>query len=222
MAKCRAGGVLVSIMQRRAGAEALTSFVLACEAILLWNVVIPFVGVIERVIRQPGPWSQLLGTLALCVSYYFLLSITLPVGRRYNPNIHPISLAYLGGWWLVVLLAALSVQSAAFNNVLGLSMATSGANLVFITLFVGLAKYWIDGYRNPPKAPEPGTVESPSSVPPVSETTPNAVRNANPDAGQSMGQGAGPNVAGQSEDARQGVGPKEASRPQEAGNDRSA
>jgi hypothetical protein len=96
----------------------------------------------------------LLGVIALGGSYYFLLSVTLAVARKYNPKAHPITTAYLGGWWLIILLAALSVQSAAFNDVLGLPMATSGTNLIFITLFVGLAKYWIDGYRNPPVAPE--------------------------------------------------------------------
>lgn len=146
--------------KQRLGAEAVASFVLAWEAIIVWNGMVPLFGILERVIRKPGPWSQVLGLVGLCVSYYLLLSITMPIARRYNARVNPVLVAYLGGWWLIVLLAALSVQSAAFNYVLGLPVATSGASLVFVTLFVGLAKYWIDGYRNPPSKADNSDAES--------------------------------------------------------------
>jgi hypothetical protein len=134
--------------------DVVTSFVLAWEAILLWNVIAPMIEGVELIIRTSGQWSQVLGVLAIAGSYYFLLSITLPVAKKRFPRVNPILTAYLGGWWLVILLAFLSVQSAVFNDVLGMPMATQGASLIFITLGVGLAKYWLDGYRKPPKAPE--------------------------------------------------------------------
>lgn len=140
--------------KQRLTGDVVASFVLACEAILLWNIIAPMIDEIELIIRTSGQWSQVLGILAIAGSYYFLLSITMRFARKYNPSVHPISTAYFGGWWLVILLAALSVQSAVFNDVLGMPMATEGASLIFITLGVGLAKFWIDGYRKPPKAPK--------------------------------------------------------------------
>lgn len=140
--------------RQRVSGDVITSFVLAWEAIFLWNIIAPMIDSIELIIRTTGQWSQILGILAIAGSYYVLLSITLPVAKRYFPRVHPILTAYLGGWWIVILLAFLSVQSAVFNDVLGMPMATQGASLIFITLGVGLAKYWIDGYRKPPKAPE--------------------------------------------------------------------
>lgn len=157
------GGVTV-LLARRLGAESVASFFLAWEAIFVWNVVFPLLGGLERIIRQPGAWGELLGVLLIAGSYYFLLRITLPVARKLNPKVHPISTAYLGGWWLVILLAALSVLSPAYDSVLGLSMATSGANLIFITLFVGTAKFWVDGYLKPP--PRADTSETTKPIDP--------------------------------------------------------
>lgn len=142
-------------LTQRLGAEGVASFFLAWLAILVWQGIFPALGDLERLIRQPGAWGELFGVLVISGSYYGLLSLVLYGARRYNPKVHPIAVAYFGGWWLVVLLAALSVYSPTFDSILGLSMATSGTNLVFITLFVGAAKFWVEGYlRQPPRPPQ--------------------------------------------------------------------
>jgi hypothetical protein len=130
--------------------EAMASFALAWLAILVWHGLLPWFGWIERVVLRPGPWGELFGLLFISGSYYVMLCVILFFADRMNALVHPISTAYFGGWWLIVLLAALSVLSPSFNSILGLSVTGSGANLVFITLFVGAAKYWVDGYLHPP------------------------------------------------------------------------
>lgn len=140
---------------RRIVAEVVASFALAWLAILFWHGILPLGGWVDRFILRPGPWGELLGVLFISATYYAMLCVIMALARRIGRNIHPIPTAYFGGWWLIVLLAFLGVFSPTFNVVFGLSVTTSGTNLIFITLFVGAAKYWMDGYLfPPPKAPD--------------------------------------------------------------------
>ncbi|NLN19782.1 MAG: hypothetical protein GX162_11000 [Firmicutes bacterium] len=139
--------------------EAAASFVLAWLAIFMWHVVLPWFGFLERFLLRPGPWGELLGVLFISGTYYGVLCIVMFFADRIDAAIHPIPTAYLGGWWLAVILAALSVFSPSFTNILGLKVTTSGANLIFITLLVGTMKYWIDGYLHPPPPPTESDLE---------------------------------------------------------------
>jgi hypothetical protein len=144
---------------RRLTHEAAASFVLAWLAILIWHGVLPWFGFIERFLLRPGPWGELMGVLFISGTYYAMLSVVLSLAGRIDAAVHPIPTAYFGGWWLAVILAALSVFSPSFTNVLGLKVTTAGANLIFITLFVGTMKYWIDGYLRPPPTPPENRIE---------------------------------------------------------------
>lgn len=135
---------------RRILNEAMASFALAWLAILVWHGLLPWFGWFERALLRPGPWNELVVLLFISASYYGMLCVILLLASKMKVLVHPISTAYFGGWWLIVLLAALSVFSPSFNSILGLSVMGSGTNLVFITLFVGAAKYWVDGYLRPP------------------------------------------------------------------------
>lgn len=139
--------------RRSFAGEATASLALAWLAIFIWHGLLPWVGWVERVVLRPGPWGELFGVLFICGTYYAMLSVIMRLADRMRAAVHPISVAYFGGWWLVVLLAVLSVFSPSFTNILGLSVTASGVNLIFITLFVGAAKYWVDGYLRPPTAP---------------------------------------------------------------------
>ena len=114
----------------------------------MWHVVLPWFGFLRKRLLRPGPWGELLGVLYQHLLWRALHRYILCRQNRCGDPSH--STAYLGGWWLAILIT-LSVFSPSFEH--SRSQVTH-RGLIFITLLVGTMKYWIDGYHPPPPPTE--------------------------------------------------------------------
>lgn len=129
-------------MRQRIRLELVGSLLLAGLAIVVWHGIMPLADSIVYFLRQSRSFGELGIILLVGATYYAPLALVFGLMRRYDPEVNAIRIAYFGGWWLIIVLAALSVFNPIFLDVLGIPMDGGGAAFIFITLFVGAAKQW--------------------------------------------------------------------------------
>ncbi|HHW10352.1 MAG TPA: hypothetical protein GXX29_10290 [Firmicutes bacterium] len=127
---------------RRIGSEAMSSFFLAGLSLFLWHGIMPRLAGVGIAIPRSGAGGLIITLLVVAATYYLLLTLALYITRALNPDINAISTAYIGGWWIVALTAFLGVFDPVFEDILGLPMSTRATQFLFLTLAVGLLRFW--------------------------------------------------------------------------------
>jgi hypothetical protein len=122
--------------------EAWLSLVLILVATLIWHVIMPllFLDRLLFLMRNPSSYGDLLTVIVIFLTYYLALSITMFFAEKVKLGVNAIRIAYFGGWWMIILYTIFSVYNPAFLDLFGIKLENSGAFLIFLTLFVGVAK----------------------------------------------------------------------------------
>lgn len=129
------------ILKQRIWSEFLASLFLAILSLFCWQGILVWIGVADY-IRNSLRWGDIIGSFTVCATYYLALVISLAIIRRANPLVHPLSSAYVGGWLVIIISTALSVMNPAFNEILGMSLATKATPFLIFTLVVGALRFW--------------------------------------------------------------------------------
>lgn len=128
-------------LKQRIWSEVCASLLLAILSLFIWHGILVWFGVADY-IRNSLRWGDIAGSATVCVTYYCALAISLAIARRANPLVHPLSAAYLGGWWVIILSTTFSAFNPVFNEILGMSLASKATPFLFFTLFVGAIRFW--------------------------------------------------------------------------------
>ena len=126
---------------RRLYSEISVSLSVGILSLVCWQGILPAIGITD-LIRKSQHWGDLGAIVIVGVTYYAAIVASLAFVRRYDPRVHPLSAAFLGGWWVLAISTYLGIYFGNFNEVLGVPLQSMGTFFLFFALFIGLLRYW--------------------------------------------------------------------------------